>query len=1168
MTSGSRKTLLIGLGVTLTAAAAIAAFVWLGRGPRGVPADKGEASRDENAAAVDAKTYREVVSAFYTGVAALDADANDTAKSELTRATQLAPQEPAAWLDLGLTAIRMAEYEDAERALARAAELIPRNAAPDRLLGLLESRRGRTAEAIGHFRRAVEKDPDDIRSTFALAEEIERQGGEGSEAEVRRLVAEVLKRRPDNVALLMQQARLAVKVGDAETLRSVVARLAPRSESWPDRTRQQFRQVEQSAAAADLRQAAPRVTVLRNLLIAEPSFRASLAEVESPVGVVGEPIETFLKLPSPAPAPSPPDSELGFEVKPFEGFGGAAAAVVAVPPVQEDKPLVVAADAAQVRLSNGAASLAFPGGTPPVPPGPDGLLAVDWNSDAAVDLVCAGAGGLRIYKKEADGSFADVTDATKLGPDVTAAPAVAAWAADVELDGDLDLVLGPQAGPPTVLRNNGDGTFAPIQPFESVAAPRRFAWCDLDGDGLPDVSFLDEKGLLHVFVNQRSGRYGRRAVPQSPGGLRALTAGDQNGDGTLDLLLLRADGAVVRLSADGAAWRSAEVARWEGLPTAEVRLRLAELDNNGALDLVGTSGEGSRIWLGDGSERLQAVAESVGLRVSSVLDLNGDGRSDLAGLSGSGEVAHALNRGSKSYHWQALRPRAAKVVGDGRINSFGLGGEIEVRSGLLVQKQIVSGPTVYFGLGDHADVNVARIVWPNGTVQAEFGPKVDHVLMAEQRLKGSCPFVYTYDGEAVRFVTDFLWRSPLGLRINAQDTAGIAQTEDWIKIRGDQLVPRDGYYDIRLTAELWETHFWDHVSLVAVEHPAGTEVFVDERFARTPPALKVHVTGPLHAVAARDDVDRDVTDVVREADGRYLDTFPLGPYQGIACEHWIEVEIGDDAPRDKPLRLIAQGWVHPTDSSINVALAQGGHGPPQGLVLEVPSSDGGWTVARPDLGFPAGKNKTVVIDLDGLFPSDRPRRLRLRTNLEVFWDRLAVAVAADESQLRLERITAETAELRHRGYSLMTQAGAGSPELPDYGTVTGTAQRWRDLEGFYTRFGDVRELLRETDDRYVIANAGDEVAFRFPALPSPPGGWVRDFVLVGDGWNKDGDFNTAFSGTVHPLPSHDSTSYDAPPGGLEDDPVYRRHAADWEAYHTRYVGTENFRRGLRPRVAR
>ena len=73
--------------------------------------------------------------------------------------------------------------------------------------------------------------------------------------------------------------------------------------------------------------------------------------------------------------------------------------------------------------------------------------------------------------------------------------------------------------------------------------------------------------------------------------------------------------------------------------------------------------------------------------------------------------------------------------------------------------------------------------------------------------------------------------------------------------------------------------------------------------------------------------------------------------------------------------------------------------------------------------------------------------------------------------------------------------------------------------------------------------------------------------MIGDGWNKDGDYNTASSKTVLPLPSHDRPGYDPPPGDLEDDPVYLRHPEDWRDFHTRYVTPRDFQRGLRPRGA-
>jgi hypothetical protein len=94
-------------------------------------------------------------------------------------------------------------------------------------------------------------------------------------------------------------------------------------------------------------------------------------------------------------------------------------------------------------------------------------------------------------------------------------------------------------------------------------------------------------------------------------------------------------------------------------------------------------------------------------------------------------------------------------------------------------------------------------------------------------------------------------------------------------------------------------------------------------------------------------------------------------------------------------------------------------------------------------------------------------------------------------------------------------------------------------------------------------NAGDELRLRFPEAPPPARGLVRDFVLVGDGWVKDGDYNTTFSRTVLPLPTHQTGRYDAPPQRLEGDPVYRRHSSDFAEYHTRYVTPDPLRNALR-----
>src|SRR5207248_10268654 len=139
--------------------------------------------------------------------------------------------------------------------------------------------------------------------------------------------------------------------------------------------------------------------------------------------------------------------------------------------------------------------------------------------------------------------------------------------------------------------------------------------------------------------------------------------------------------------------------------------------------------------------------------------------------------------------------------------------------------------------------------------------------------------------------------------------------------------------------------------------------------------------------------------------GRYLDRAGRGHYRGVTNDHWVEVDLGADAPREGPVYLLAHGWLNPTDSSINAALEQGGHDQPRPLALEVPDGKGGWKVALPALGFPAGKNKTMLIRLDGIDGPGIARRFRLRTNMEIFWDYLGYATGLDAKLAKLQELT-------------------------------------------------------------------------------------------------------------------------------------------------------------------
>ena len=1126
---------------------------------------------------VGSGAYTNYVSTFYTGLAGLQVGDDVRAQSALSRAVELVPEEPAAWADWGVLALRQRNFDAASERLMRAHSLAPGNDRIDMLVGLLKSDRGDSAGAIAAFRDAVRSNPGNLRALYRMAQEIERQGESNSDAEEQHVLEQLLQKQPGNSAALVDLCRIAAKRGDAEALRSAITQLSRQSESWPQEARQQLSEL-QAAAQSQPRAAATRSVFLRNVLMRQPEFRASLAEIAAQPGEDAEPVTRFLRLANPPSQASPADLGIRFMSESTPRSSDEAWSWIgAIALNGNDAPVLAEANGHHVRLATGA-DLSFPGGASSEPPSVEGVLALDYNYDFKSDLLLAGAGGLRLYRQQDPAHFTDVTPAMKLAPAVTNAAYTGAWAIDVEADGDLDIVLGAKQGTPSVLRNNGDGTFTVIHSFAGVSGIRQFAWADLDGDGNPDAALIDGAGKLHVFLNQRSGRFDESQLPAGQPEARAIAIAGTARDGFLRLHVLRADGSLVALAwqANTAAWRTQRIARVALPPAGELRLRAGDFDNNGAVDLAvlqvtgaHTTFPGAEVLLQDSSGSFHALPSRSGPSlVFDAADIHNDGRLDLLGLDGNGHGVDAWNRGTLGYHWQTIRPRARQATGDQRINPFGIGGDIEVRSGLLLQKQSIDGPLVHFGLGDRQSVDVARIVWPNGTVRAEFNLKANQQIVTEQRLKGSCPFLFAWNGRQMAFVKDSVpWGSAIGLRINSLGTARISATEEWYKIRGDQLRPRDGFYDLRVTGELWETYFYDSLALMVVDHPAGTEIFTDERFDVPPVKLAITaVAEPQPIARAVDDLGNDVTQTLRKRDGNYLDTFGRGQYQGVTRDHFVEIDLGDRIPANGKLWLIAKGWLHPSDSTVNVAMGQGAHEQPHWLSLEVSNGHGGWKVAQPNLGFPAGRNKTCLIDLTGLFQPNMPHRIRLRTNLEIYWDSIEWAKGPPSTPLKIRRLQPSVADLHYRGFSVIHQANASSPEIPSYEQVASTAPQWRDLSGFYTRFGDVKELLAATDDRYVIMNAGDEMSLRFPAQAPPPAGWVRDYVIAGDGWIKDGDYNSAESKSVMPYPYHARKEYDTPATTLDQDWEYRHHRNDWLTYQTRYVDDSAFRDALQNKV--
>ena len=1115
--------------------------------------------------------YVEAVSAFTIGTVALETVNLNLIEPNLKRASELAPGEPAVWANLAVQALRTNRFDDAATHLAKAKQL---GGEDDRLMlieGLVAEKKGDFDAALAAYQRATQRNPRNLKALYLVAKTADTRNASDRADAMAKALDSILEISPGNQLVLTDRMKVAAESGDRATLRKHAAFFGPRKSALPQASLSLLAQLEaapDSMPGVGLKRLA---TLFQNTLRPLADFQAGLREVTFEGANIGQPLSRFLKMANPPSTPAAADTGLTFAVSAAPVVGSS---VFACALDEKTDPVWLGLEPSGIRHA---------GGILPAPIDPVGVVAFDLDDEVGhvasddlrkyrLDLAVVGQRGLRLFQSNGT-RFSDVTSMSKLPPAVIGGAFTAVWTVDFEGDGDLDLLVSRASGSPLVLQNNGNRTFdtVPGSAFAAVAGPvRDFAWLDIDADGDADACFLDKSGRLVVYANERSGLFQLR---EAPGGLAAgvaLAVMEATGDTTLDLVHLSADGgaSAVADGGDGRSWAPVKSLGRSAVAGAS-HVLAADLDNNGAVDLAIGGKSETEILLGQPDGKLAVLPKTVELGATAAVDADRDGLVDLVGMA-EGKPAVARGASTKKYAWQAFTLRAKKPNSPTvKINAFAIGGEVETRAGLLYQKRPITGPQVHIGLGEAPKLDIARVVWPSGAAQSEAGDDLTKgPMVADQRLSGSCPFLFTWDGKQMVFVTDCIWRSPLGLKINAQDTAGVTQTEDWVKVRGDQLRPRDGHYDLSITAELQETHFFDKVALKTVDHPRGTEVFVDERFSPTEaPRLEVIGTKtPKRFASVLGNRGQDVADVVDERDGRYVDDFGRTRYQGIAGDHHIELVIPETAPRGQVLYLIASGWLHPTDTSVNVALSQNRSMPaPSGLVMEVLGTDGRWKPVRRGLGFPAGKLKTIVLRMDDVLPEGKGRRVRLRTNLEIFWDQLRWAEGIPPTMLTIRTLAPEAAELKFRGFSQIVARDASSPELPtSYEHLAGGAPVWRDLEGFHTRFGNVSTLVGRVDDRYVIMNAGDELALTFRQQPDPPAGTVRDFVFVGDGWEKDGNLNTTFGRTVLPLPAHDIRDYKTAPTTLENDPVYRRHQSDWEMFHTRYVTARGFAGAMKP----
>lgn len=727
---------------------------------------------------------------------------------------------------------------------------------------------------------------------------------------------------------------------------------------------------------------------------------------------------------------------------------------------------------------------------------------------------------------------------------------------DLDSDGDLDFAALTSGGV-RLIQNNGNRTFRDISQHSVMPPtawePGRMVACDFDRDIDTDLVICStSQPHMAVLENIQHNQFRFRALEgehwNDIGPLTDIAVLDVDGNASWDWCGIsdrKLYCLLTRTTAPGVVTALSLVQRDLPGEPAGVQsgqtLWVADLNLDGFVDISVDSPRGIHHFLGDGDTIAQNSIGSSG-SIRAIQDADRDGRLDLL-ITANGQVRRVkiTPMDESNAHFLEARIRGiADTNGGGLINHYAIGSVLELWSNGRYQARVIDSPVTHFGLGDHPADNL-RIVFNNGLTQNAIKPDRDVLHDQIQELKGSCPFVYGWNGEHFELITDLLWNAPLGLQLAPGKVLPDRRWENLL-LKGQFLQPRDGQIELRVTEELWEVAYFDHMSLSVVDHPSSIEVWTNEKVG--PPDLAQPrlflASRPIRPRAARDGHGRTVLETILKRDRKFVQAFERQLCQGLCEKHFLELEFD---PKDlvgrNQINLVLTGWLYPTDTSLNIGISQNpDRQPPEPPSLWVANENGEFACAIPFMGFPGGKPKTIVVDLSDVF-ANYPEtassgRLRIASSQQIYWDEAYIAADEPPAPVRVEKLPLKSAELRFRGFSQLMPRAADQPHWYDY-QQTSTVPRWPPLEGLFTRYGDVLPQMQYDDDHIVVMTSGDEMVLKFdlPIRPLPTG-WCRDYVLHSVGWDKDADINTLEGQSSLPLPYRAMRSYPPPVEQLQE----------------------------------
>ncbi|HVF10961.1 MAG TPA: FG-GAP-like repeat-containing protein, partial [Abditibacteriaceae bacterium] len=796
----------------------------------------------------------------------------------------------------------------AETAARKAVELQPAKSHPRIILARILASSERHDEAVEQLQDAVRVEPNHLRGWGELIAQMRQQGSaEAVRSALRPILEKAAAAGPDNAVAQAELLEAAAQENDTRLTAQLLDRFVSLLSDLPTGTSERIAQAKALLAKGDATAARPLLFQARNLSTQTPAwstaYTALYGNAQDPADLA---VRAFDPPPPDLPLPAPPQVEVRFE----DNTGSLAALRVQTAPHQPvlhpiasgdlngdglpDLAIATGGGPAAVYLNGNndnrfkqkSALASRPTGIKPDPARGIYLLDLD------IDLPEGRAQSRHnpgLYTVDADAIYLSASQAKPEQYTFLGAPAAglsgtgSVCAADFDQDGDLDLIRTRYATTGHALqylRNDAAGHFTDITRSTGLAAPahstRQAIALEYDEDGDADLFVCHESGASKLYENLRQDRFrevGQKVGLKSTAGSLAAAIADPDHDGWMDLLIVgKTPQSTIFYHNEKGRFRADETFTKLLSGFQPAHAAFVDYNNDGWIDLAfaGSSATGGLRLLrndrGKWSDDSKRVADVPAARYIHVFDFNNDGAQDFLLVLRDGALRLLRNRGAEKNNWLKISLSGVQTgSGDGGNaggegnNSYAVGAKVEVMAGRDYQKFVVEGPVTHVGLGAHKKPDVVRVTWTHGVPYnfLDVGPNQARELA--QVPQSSCPFLYAWNGERFAIVTDCNWRSPLGMLFARGAPIPHHLTRDFVRVPGEALKENEGILSLAVVEELREINYLDQAALMVVDHPPGTEVYVDERMVLgTPTPLTVYpVRRKRLPVAARDGQGND-----------------------------------------------------------------------------------------------------------------------------------------------------------------------------------------------------------------------------------------------------------------------------------------------------------------------